>query len=97
MLSIHYHSMVSRYYDDAYDDFKGVYNENIDCPFLLYKKYLEIFSHVIFNSVLERILPLISSVFDTKNNHGPCCKRKMIMSIFLRRQLFFFPFDASNY
>lgn len=40
MFSVHYHSMVSRYYDDAYDDFKGVYYENIDCPFLLYKKYL---------------------------------------------------------
>ena len=48
---LHYHSIVSRPFDDSYYDFEGVYYDNIESFLWLYKKYQEIFCCVIFDTV----------------------------------------------
>ena len=67
-LFIHYHGIIyasrDKNLENDYANFGGLYYEEVDRPFLLYKFYLEILGRVIFNNFFKKVMPIMLNDFD---------------------------------
>ena len=76
-LFVYYHGIIyssrDKNFSNNYSNFGVLYYEQVDQPFLLYKFYLEIFCHVIFNNAIKKILQMLLSKIDMET--GSDCRK----------------------